>query len=49
MDEVNIIRGQLSSSEATRIREERECDSLADEVAQLTVEKAAAEQLAFDL
>ena len=48
-DEVNITHGQLTSSEAERVRAERAHDSLADEVARLTAEKAEAERLASDL
>ena len=47
--EVGILQGQLSSSEATRVRAEREHDSLAEEVARVTMEKVAAEQLASHL
>ena len=46
---MGILQGQLSSSEAARVRAEREGDSLAEEVACLTAEKAAAEQLASNL
>ena len=49
IEEVGILQGQLSSSEATRVRAERERDSLAEEVARVTTEKVATEQLAFDL
>ena len=48
-EEVGILQSQLSSIEATRVRAEGERDSLAEEVARLTAEKAAAEQLASDL
>ena len=48
-EEVGILQGQLTSSEAARVRAERKRDSLAEEVARVTEEKAAAEQLASDL
>ena len=48
-EEVGILQGQLSSSVAARIQAEREHDSSVEEVARVTAEKAAAEQLASDL
>ena len=48
-EEIGILLAQLSSSEAARVRAERERNSLAEEVALVTAEKATAEQLASDL
>ena len=48
-EEIGILQGQFSSSEAACVRAERERDSLAEEVARVTAEKAASEQFASDL
>ena len=49
IEEIGILEGQLPMSEAARVRAECERDSLAEDVARATAEKAAAEQLASDL
>lgn len=45
MDDVNIVHGYLMLSDAARVRAERERESLTEEVAKLSMEKAKAVHL----
>lgn len=48
-DALEVSHSQLAASEAARVRAERERDSLVEEVARLSAQKAKAEQRVSDL